>query len=1421
MYVTGRSIDAGAVRNDGPGAERPPAASEPHPVRLHRYFESTCDLTPDATALVCGSIELTYRELDAEANRLAHYLRRQGIGRRSRVGILVDRSVRMYAALLGVLKAGAAYVPLDPVFPADRNAFIATDAALSAIVTTSSFGHKNLVGVACPLIHLDRVAEEVAACQADRLESDEGATGGVATERGAADDICYIVYTSGTTGRPKGVAVSQESICNFISVVCPVYCYLPTDRVYQGMTLSFDFSIEEIWPTLAAGATIVAGPTDDKRLGPGLAKFLADHRVTVLCCVPTLLGTMEPDVATLRLIVVGGEACPQDLVSCWSRPGRRMLNTYGPTETTVTATWTELVPDRRVTIGRPLPTYDVLLIDPETMRPLEAGEAGEILIGGPGVAIGYVNRLELTSEKFIEGPFGGAGDASREHTLARGEESSRHDVPASSRSRLGRGPARGRFFRTGDLGRLTAEGDIEFLGRIDTQVKIRGYRVELGEVEAVLRESPDVETAVVAVWPPGGDVQDLVAYVKPRVAGRPLPVQELHQRLRQRLPAYMVPAYIEPMDGMLVQPSGKVDRVALPAPTTQRLGVLDRPCVPPATPLEEAIAGVWADAFKLPCVSVLDDFFLDLGGHSLFAAQTISALRRQAGMTELGLGDLYAHPTVRMLAEYVSQNLSAAPAVETSSAAPGTAAAGPGGGAERCGGGARAAPAARPGLVIYDLARSRSRRLAAWPCGMAQAGLLYIMMAVFGAPLVASLIFATSDWAAGNFMWCVVDALAGSLLLTLLTLVLPIAVKWLVIGRARPGSYPLWGWYFFRWWVVRKVLATAPVRFMAGTPLAAPYLRALGARIGRNCHIGTGLIYIPDMLEVGDGASIGYGTHVFGYRVEGGRLHLGRVRIGAGCYVGNNSVRMPGSAMEDGARLGDQSLLAEGQRVPAGACWSGSPAGPDRQTDASVAELASHPAPAPGAGKRTLWAAAFVVAAVILSLVPAVAAVPGIVMLLLAGRVLGPAWAWAGAGPAGLVFVLSLCGLIAGLKLVVLPSVKAGVYPIYSAFYVRKWAVDVLMEMGITMMQALYATLYLPPWLRLLGASVGRRTEISTASHITPNLLHIDDESFVADAASAGPARVFRGNMVLAPTRIGRRSFLGNSAFLPAGSTLADNCLIGVLSVPPAGSVPPGTSWLGSPAMFLPRRQPSGDFSEQETFSPTPALVAQRLWYEFFRIVGPPAAWFLSGTLVAISVMWAMDGGGWPAAALTFPVFAVMAAVLASAVVLAVKEVLIGTYKPQVRPLWCRFVRRTELVTGLYENITTPMLLNLLAGTPLMGPVLRAYGARIGRRVFMETTYLTEFDLVTVGDEAEIGPFASLQTHLFEDRVMKMSRLTVGDRCSIGPRGVVLYDSVMEEGASLDALSLLMKGETLAAGTRWWGSPSRPSRTTHKGSEKC
>lgn len=356
---------------------------------------------------------------------------------------------------------------------------------------------------------------------------------------------------------------------------------------------------------------------------------------------------------------------------------------------------------------------------------------------------------------------------------------------------------------------------------------------------------------------------------------------------------------------------------------------------------------------------------------------------------------------------------------------------------------------------------------------------------------------------------------------------------------------------------------------------------------------------------------------------------------------------------------------------------------------------------------------------------------------------------------------------------------------------------------------SLYATLYTVPWLRMLGARVGRGAEVSTVAHIDPDLLVLEQESFVADMASVGAATFANGRVAFRPTRVGSRAFVGNAAFVPAGTDLGPNSLVGVSTVPPSDSVPEGTSWLGSPAMHLPLRQSSGSFSESETFRPPRKLVVQRLAIEFFRATLPASLLGAAAYLYLLALAELARGRTLTVPALVSPFITVVLAIALIGFCAATKRNLVGTYRPRVEPLWSNFVRRTEFVTGLYEAAAVPIGIGLLIGTPFLPPLLRWFGVRIGRRTWIGTTYITEFDLVEIGDDATVGMEASLQTHLFEDRVMKMSVVTIGAGASIGTRAIVLYDAVVDHGVSLGSLSLLMKGEHLTIGSRWRGIPAQ------------
>ena len=1225
-------------------------------------------------------------------------------------------------ALLALQKAGTTFVPIDPLTPAERVAYISADAGLMlllASVETSSAAR----AADCPVLELDAVADELDQAPAGRPEIIE-----------EPDPSCYVIYTSGSSGRPKGVEVAQSSICNFIAVTRELYRVSPTDRVYQGMSISFDFSIEEIWPTWAAGATLVAGPSHDRSLGEGLAQFLTSRHVTILYCVPTVLASIQAELPRIHTLVVGGEACPGELVERWNRPGRRMLNTYGPTEATVTATVADLKPRRPVTIGRPLPSYRVVLLD-DDLNPVPDGEVGEICIGGPGVARGYVNRPELTAERFLDNP------------------------PALTEQRL---------YRTGDLGRVLPDGEIAYLGRADNEVKVRGRRVDLGELDNLLLEDEAVAAAATTLLPHG----ELAGYLTRR-SGWPEPdnaalVTRLHKALKNQVPPYMVPAFLEVLDELPLMISGKVDRSKLPSPAGGRLITSDGPHEPPSSPLQQQIAAIWADVLGVDSdISVDGDFFVDLGGHSLLAAQAISRLRGNGIAPNLSVADLYAHPSISALAQHAETLVDGAAHPRQDRPLP-----------HRGG----------TGQVIA--------------AGSTQLGMIYLLLLILGAPAAVVLGLADGVLSQATLWWLAGTTPIGYVLGRLLAP--PVAVRLLRRGL-RPGCYPLWCSTYLRLWLLDKLMAGSLAGLLSGSPLLPPYLRLLGARIGRHCHLATVTLPLPWLLEIGDEVSIGYGAQLRTVTIEDGWVTIKPVVVGNRAFIGANAVLQPGASLGADAGLAEQSLAAEDQHIPAGEHWAGSPSSPSPEPDPLLESIRCRPVP-PTRWPRGLLVG-YGVGALVLELLPFVIAAPVVALIAISLLLAGPGTALVASLLAGPLYVLSACWVIGLGKQMVLASTPTGVHPLRSSLGLRKWLTDKLLAASLASTNSLYATLYTVPWLRALGAKVGPRSEVSTASQLDPDLLCLGPESFVADMPSVGSAVYHRGYFVLDHTEVGRRSFVGNAALLRAGSTLGDGSLIGVHTVPPPSGVPAGTSWLGSPPIHLPRRQQSEAFDDELTYRPTRRRVAERLAIEFVRVTLPATLLGLAMFLWLITAAWVAAQFGMMGSVFGLPVITLLAGLGVVVSVAALKWMIIGRYRPRVEPLWSTFVRRTELITGLYESAAVPALLAGLTGTPMLGVLLRLFGTQVGARSCLATTHLTEFDLVRLGEDVTVGAGSSLQTHLFEDRVMKMSTVTVESGATVSARSVVLYDTVVGSGSTLDALSLVMKGEHLEPGTRWRGIP--------------
>jgi len=579
----------------------------------HRLFEQQVTKYPDAVAVVFNDQQLSYRELNQRANQIAHYLQRHGVGPESLVGVCLQRSPDMVAALLGVWKAGGAYVPLDPSYPQERLSFMVRDAAVQVLLTEKSCAHlfspahSNTV---CLDSDWPLIARE------DGSNCDSAAT---------PSDLAYVMYTSGSTGLPKGAMITHRGLVNYLTWAIEAYRVEVGGSVPVHSSISFDLTVTSLYTPLLAGGTVELLAEDSaaqslltalrRTKGRSLVKITPAH-------LELLSQQLGPDeVADMtKTFVIGGENLLAEKLQLWRKfaPATRLINEYGPTETVVGCCVYETQADDpgsgSVPIGRPIANTQLYVLD-SNLQPTPLGETGELYIGGAGVARGYWNRPELTQERFLPDLFSAQPGA--------------------------------RMYKSGDLVRYREDGILEYLGRVDNQVKVRGYRIELGEIEATLSSHPEVQScAVLAREDEPGD-QRLVGYVVPAKNESPSS-EELHRFLEQRLPEYMIPTQFVFLEALPLTPNGKVDRKALPAPSNENTEG-NESFVAPRTEIEKKLAAIWTSLMKIESIGIHDDVF-ELGAHSLTAVRAVTQIREAFGVG-IPFASLFEAPTIASMAK--------------------------------------------------------------------------------------------------------------------------------------------------------------------------------------------------------------------------------------------------------------------------------------------------------------------------------------------------------------------------------------------------------------------------------------------------------------------------------------------------------------------------------------------------------------------------------------------------------------------------------------------------------------------------------------------------------------------------------------------------------------------------------------------------
>lgn len=1261
---------------------------------LLNILDETALRHPYAPALDDGVSRLDYDGLRAEVALLAKDLERIGVGRGDRVGVRVPSGTAdLYIAILAVLTAGAAYVPVDADDPDERAALVFGEAGVCAVVSE------------------DR-AVTVCGVPAGRVGRPE------------PDDDAWIIFTSGSTGKPKGVAVSHRGAAAFADAEARLFPADVSDRVLAGLSVAFDASCEEMWLAWRHGACLVPAPRSLVRTGMDLGPWLAEQRITVVSTVPTLAALWPAETLDgIRLLILGGEACPPELAARLAVPGRAVWNTYGPTEATVVACAAPLGGDGPVRIGLPLDGWDLAVVG-AAGEPVAPGETGELVIGGVGLA--------------------------------------RYLDPAKDAEKYAPLPSLGweRAYRSGDL--VTADpAGLLFVGRADDQVKLGGRRIELGEVDAALQALPGVSGAAAAVRATPGGNRLLVGYL---VTGGDFDEPAARERLREALPASLVPRLAH-VGTLPTRTSGKVDRDALPWPLPGIGGTGgtgpeggDGPAdAEPLTGAEEWLAARWAEILGETPSEPGADFFT-LGGSSLGAAQLVSALRPHH--PSAAVGDLYEHPTLRDLAAHLGDG---EPREESQAVA-----------ADRV-----VRPVPRRASLVQTLLMFPLLTLGAmrWVTGLAAFGNL-----------------AAFPWAPKTSWWGV---MAGVLLFVTPVGRIALAATGarLLLHGLRPGAYPRGGAVHLRLWTAEQLAVRLGAAELSAAPWFGLYARALGARVGPDVDLHSPPP-ITGMLRVGREAAIEPEVDLSGYWLDGDVLRLGEIRVGAGATVGARAVLFPGS------RVGKNAQVAAGAavtgRVPAGQRWAGAPA--VRRGKARRPAAARPP-------RLRRWTLAYGASATLLSLLPLVAALPGIAVLLLflrgtttPGDALGAALlAVPSATLAGMAAFAALT--LAAVRLLGL-GLREGEHPVHSRQGWQAWASSRLMGMARVWLFPLYASVLTPSWLRALGMRVGRDVEVSTVLAL-PAMTSVADGAFLADDTMVAPYELGGGRMRVARARIGKRAFLGNSGMTGPGRKVPKGGLIGVLSAAPK-KAKAGASYLGMPPVRLRRTADTAD--QSRTYRPPARLKAARAAVEALRVV-PAMGTVAVGVLAAAAFLRLASAHGFAVAALLSGAVLAAAGVLAAAVATAAKWALVGRITPGNRELWSSFVWRNELADNFVEVLAAPWFAEPWLGTAPLNLWLRSLGARIGRGVWCATYWLPEADLVRLGDGACVNQGCVLQTHLFHDRIMRVDAVVLERGATLGSNGVVLPAASVGADTTVGPASLVMRGEQLPAGTRWLGNP--------------
>lgn len=1245
----------------------PPASESKTLVDL---FKESASRYPKAIAIETPREQITYKALLKQVNKIARRLNRLGVGQGDRVSVQFETGgADLYRAILGVLFSGAAYVPIDIDDSKSRVEKIISSAEVCVSLNKNGITSIKSIPRKSPSLE--------------------------------ADSDAWIIFTSGSSGEPKAVAVTHRSATNLVlserSMFLQGQEITKGTRVAATLSPAFDASIEEMWLAWSAGAVLV--PISRKILtsGPDLAIALRELGIEALSTVPSLARFLVGhDLGPLRLLILGGEAVTADLVAGLSRSGLELWNTYGPTEATIIATATQLHQGGAITIGNPIPGVSIAVLN-DSEHLVSVGQIGELAISGIGLGR-YLNN-EADAKKFR---------------------------PVES---LGWE----RAYFTGDYVRVTHHG-LEFVGRIDEQVKIAGKRIDLAEVElAALTSRGVTASAAVATRTETGEYS-IECFV---TVSHDFTISGFNDEVRGKLPAGIKPN-VQVLDALPMRTSGKVDKGALatlvPSSAEASFG-------------DSFVAQIFAKILGLPEVKETDNFFA-LGGTSIKVAQVVVELRKK--FEAATVADLYKYPTPELLQETLEKRIPASDSI--------------------------------PHVNVPR----RSNALRGW--------LSVILQFLYGSSIAVTAL--AVSWSFQVSITMSLIALATSVPLLAgpgRALVAGGAIRILTLG-IKSGTHPQNGIVHLRIWLAERVGDLFYIVALAGSPWMVVFARITGAKIGKDVVIES-LPPVLGNLSIGDRSSIGRDVHLSGWTIENQKLFIGGFEIGSDVRIGNRSFLAEGIKVSAGSEIESGSLVAQDLE----------PAGVVHGSPAVSTEGFNWPTTNPARG--LFWRAAYLVSPSMLGVTHLFQFIPMFLILgvnreTYLGQQVGPQllfWSLL-IGPCSLIMNAATTAVMVRIAN---RNIKSGTFAINSREGYASWLVEKLLTRSRRISFWLYASVLTPHWARILGARVGKNCEISTFNGQI-GLVSIGDECFIADDASLAAREMKSGWVRLGSVTLENRCFIGNSASVRAEVTVKTGVLAGVASTAPFGNQE-GSSFLGQPPIEFPRPLSEGD--ERQTYSPSVGLKMKRFGVELFRL--STAAFSLS----LVGLIFLIAGPNPPIGVeafdwlVTFGGLYVGASYLAVAITAAVKWLLVGRVKVSKHNLWTSFVWRNELVWNFVESLAIPWVGSATIDTPIFNHFFRLLGAKIGRNVSIATWFLDDPDLINIGSNATIMKSADLQTHLFQDRVMQLDRVTLESDATLGSGSFQLPGSSVGKSSQIAAGSLVPRDETVPDYSKCRGNP--------------